>query len=59
MSLHNDFLEQARFLAMREARRPKQASLRRAVSTAYYALFHLLASEVAERMIIGPEREEL
>ena len=27
---------------MREPTRPKQASLRRAVSTAYYALFHLI-----------------
>jgi uncharacterized protein (UPF0332 family) len=29
----------------REPKRPKQASLRRAISTAYYALFHLLISE--------------
>ena len=28
-----------------EPRNPKQASLRRALSTAYYALFHLLISE--------------
>jgi uncharacterized protein (UPF0332 family) len=32
-------------LANREPKRPKQASLRRSVSTAYYALFHLLISE--------------
>jgi uncharacterized protein (UPF0332 family) len=31
--------------ATKEPRNPKQASLRRAVSTAYYALFHLLISE--------------
>ena len=41
MSFPNDLLEQARHLANREPKRPKQASLRRAVSTAYYALFHL------------------
>lgn len=35
-------LEQARHLANRERLRPRQVSLRRAVSTAYYALFHLL-----------------
>jgi hypothetical protein len=29
-------------LVHKEPRKPKQASLRRAVSTAYYALFHLL-----------------
>jgi uncharacterized protein (UPF0332 family) len=42
MALAQDLLEQARHLANREPQRPKQASLRRAVSTAYYALFHLL-----------------
>jgi len=31
-------------LVHREPRKPRQASLRRAVSTAYYALFHLLVS---------------
>jgi uncharacterized protein (UPF0332 family) len=38
-------LEQAKHLANREKKRPRQASLRRAVSTAYYALFHLLIHE--------------
>src|SRR6266700_4805846 len=38
-------LEQAQHLARREPKRPKPASLRRAISTAYYALFHLLISE--------------
>jgi hypothetical protein len=47
VTLHHDLLEQARHLANRESRRPRQASLRRAVSAAYYALFHLLASEGA------------
>jgi len=45
MAFHNDLLEQARHLATREKKRPRQASLRRAVSTAYYALFHLLIYE--------------
>lgn len=44
-AFHSDLLEQAEHLAKRERSRPKQASLRRAVSTAYYALFHLLISE--------------
>jgi len=47
MPLAWDLLEQAAFLAGRESARPKQASLRRAISAAYYALFHLLASEAA------------
>ena len=45
MPYHDDLIEQARHLAKREPKRPRQASLRRAVSTAYYALFHLLISE--------------
>ena len=45
MPLANDLLEQAYHLARRERKRPRQASLRRAVSTSYYALFHLLISE--------------
>lgn len=49
MLLPEDLLEQARFLSQREAGRgrPKQASLRRAVSTAYYAVFHLLSADAA------------
>ena len=45
MALHDDLLAQAGQLASRERTRPKQASLRRAVSAAYYALFHLLTWE--------------
>ena len=45
MPFHADLLEQAGFLARREPRRPRQASLRRAISSAYYALFHMLASD--------------
>lgn len=47
MGLHNDLLEQAEQLATLDPRRPKQVNLRRAVSSAYYALFHLLTSEAA------------
>ena len=47
MSLHGDLLEQAVHLAQVDTRRPKQANLRRAVSSAYYALFHLLAAEAS------------
>ena len=45
MAYHDDLLRQALQLVRKEPRNPKQASLRRAVSTAYYALFHLLISE--------------
>ena len=37
MSLHADLLAQAEHLAQLESGRPKQASLRRAISSAYYA----------------------
>ena len=45
MPYPDDLLEQAWHLAKREKKKPRQASLRRAVSTAYYALFHLLIHE--------------
>jgi uncharacterized protein (UPF0332 family) len=48
MAYAEDLLEQAKHLARRERTRPRQASLRRAVSTAYYALFHLLIREAVK-----------
>ncbi|MBW3539716.1 MAG: hypothetical protein KY476_05550 [Planctomycetes bacterium] len=45
-------LEQARHLAKRDRRRPQQGNLRRAVSTAYYALFHFLIDR-ASRFLVG------
>lgn len=50
MALPKDLLDQAVRLLSQEKKRPKQASLRRSVSTAYYALFHLLVSESVARM---------
>jgi uncharacterized protein (UPF0332 family) len=55
MSLHADLLHQARQLARLELRRPRQASLRRAVSAAYYALFHLLIHDASRIMISNPD----
>jgi len=49
MSLAEDLLEQAKFLVHRDPQKPRQASLRRAVSTAYYAVFHLLATSAADQ----------
>jgi hypothetical protein len=49
MPLPQDLLEQAKFLVRREQRKPKQASLRRAVSAAYYAAFHLLGADAASQ----------
>ncbi|MQM37956.1 hypothetical protein KBTX_01960 [wastewater metagenome] len=59
MALARDLLSQARQLAYREPKRPKQASLRRAVSTAYYALFHLLVDAAAREVVSGNDAEAL
>jgi hypothetical protein len=50
--LPEHLLEQAKHLARRERTRPRQASLRRAISTAYYALFHFLIRETLRQL--GP-----
>ncbi|HEX4154150.1 MAG TPA: hypothetical protein VHY48_00930 [Acidobacteriaceae bacterium] len=50
MSLAHDLLLQAHLLASLDPRRPKQANLRRAVSAAYYALFHLLLEESSQAL---------
>jgi uncharacterized protein (UPF0332 family) len=57
--LADDLLEQAAHLARKEPRRPKQASLRRAVSTAYYALFHALTGHACRFLVSGRERREV
>jgi uncharacterized protein (UPF0332 family) len=59
MSFPDQLLEQARHLAKREKTRPRQASLRRAVSTAYYALFHLLISEATKNWKRADQRHVL
>jgi len=59
MPFANDLLEQARHLANREPKRPRQASLRRAVSTAYYALFHLLTRAFVSHWRISRQRAAL
>lgn len=59
MSLHRDLLNQARQLATHEPRRPRQASLRRAVSAAYYALFHLLVDAASREIVAGQGRDVL
>ena len=56
MPFAQDLLDQSNYLANREPRRPRQASLRRAVSTAYYALFHLLIQEATQNWRRVPQR---
>ncbi len=59
MSLHGDLLQQAHLLATHEPRRPKQSSLRRAISSSYYALFHLLVHEAVSLLVVGADRKSL
>jgi uncharacterized protein (UPF0332 family) len=48
---HYDLLKQARQLLSLDPGKPRQASLKRAVSTAYYALFHLLIKDGAASLL--------
>ena len=50
-----DLMEAARALAESGHAPPTQARLRRAISTAYYAMFHCLAASAAD-LFIGTER---
>ena len=52
-----DLIETARGLAELSPRRPSQANLRRALSTAYYAVFHSLAANVADALM-GKRRND-
>ena len=54
--ISRDLIETARSLTEISPRRPSQANLRRAVSTAYYAMFHCLAG-CAANLIIGRARK--
>jgi uncharacterized protein (UPF0332 family) len=48
MAYHDDLIHQAIFLSDLDLpQEPKQVNLRRAVSAAYYGLFHLLTTEAA------------
>jgi uncharacterized protein (UPF0332 family) len=59
MSFADDLLAQAYHLASKERKNAKQASLRRSVSTAYYALFHLLIDEAVGNWAIPHQRSIL
>jgi hypothetical protein len=43
--VHDDLFAQAETLARLDPRKPKQVNLRRAISSAYYAIFHYLIEE--------------
>jgi len=47
----DDLIDQARSLVESDPRRPRQANLRRAVSSAYYALFHEVVNQCVLRVL--------
>lgn len=51
MSLSHDLLASAEKLAKASKGKPKRADLRRAVSSAYYALFHAMAEDAANLLV--------
>lgn len=53
MVLSSDLITTSRLLAHVHQRRPRQADLRRSISTSYYALFHGLAELAALRLVGG------
>jgi hypothetical protein len=54
---HDDLLKQAEGLARIDVAKPRQANLRRAVSSAYYAVFHFLVDQSC-RVVIGAQHEQ-
>jgi hypothetical protein len=59
MAFAEDLLKQAFLLLNKEPNNPTQASLRRSVSTAYYALFHLLIQEASANWSRSDTRDYL
>jgi uncharacterized protein (UPF0332 family) len=59
MAFADDLLKDAHHLAARGGKNPKQSTLRRAVSTAYYALFHLLIADFTSNWRVKGERVRL
>jgi uncharacterized protein (UPF0332 family) len=59
MGFADDLLEQAYHLLNKDGEHPREASLRRAVSTAYYALFHLLIDEAVSQWGVARQRSIL
>lgn len=49
--LHTQLLHQAKLLAKKEPKKPRQASLRRSISTSYFAVFHFLTYRAARRLV--------
>jgi hypothetical protein len=59
MSLSDEFLETSRYLLRRNNNRPTQGDLRRAISTAYYAIFHRLIEDATTSCASAPGTADL
>jgi len=59
MTIHDALRKQAQQLAIQDPRKPVQVSLRRAISAAYYALFHLLIDAAIRRLVAAEPRLRL
>jgi hypothetical protein len=59
MAYADDLFSDAHHLAKRGGKHPKQSSLRRAVSTAYYAAFHLLVADFVAHWRVPHQRARL
>ena len=55
--MYDHLVEQAEILATLDPKKPRQANLRRAVSSAYYAVFHYLVEEAC-RVQIGAQNSQ-
>ena len=59
MAFADDLLKDAYYLAGRGGKNPRQSCLRRAVSTAYYAVFHLLIADFVANWALPDQRARL
>ena len=59
MAYHDDLLAQATHLVHLDRTRPRQVNLRRAISSAYYAVFHLLIAAASGHWRIKRQRSDL
>jgi len=59
MAFADALLKDAYHLAGRGGKNPRQSSLRRAVSTAYYAVFHLLIADFVANWAVPDQRARL
>lgn len=59
MGLADDFLEDAHYLADKGVTEDRQSFMRRAISTAYYAAFHLFVEDFVEHWEFPEQRARL